>query len=242
MSFTSLSSGILTAMHNDRPFLPLAVIVAGALVAGAIYFGGGGGGGNYGTQVAGTGDAPVEIASVTNKDHILGSPDAKIVMVEYSDTECPFCKVFHGTLQKIMDTYKDTGIAWVYRQFPIVELHTRAPKEAEATECAAELGGNEIFWAYLNKVFAATNSNDTLAPTQLPAIAETVGLNVTAFNSCLQSGKYGSLIKLSVDAAYKTGAQGTPYTVIMHGSKKAVIVGAQDYDTVKAAIDDLLKS
>jgi protein-disulfide isomerase len=230
-------------MQNDRPFLPLAVVVAGALIAGAIYFGGGSSTASLGTtQVAGTDTASVEVAPVTSKDHIIGSPDAKIVMVEYSDTECPFCKAFHSTLGKLMDTYKDTGIAWVYRQFPIVELHTRAPKEAEATECAAELGGNDVFWAYLNKVFSATNSNDTLDPTQLPAIAETVGLDVKAFNSCLQSGKYGTLIGLDVAAAYKTGAQGTPYTIIMHGSKKTVIVGAQDYDTVKAAIDDLLKS
>ncbi len=229
-------------MQSDKPFLPLAVVVAGALIAGAIYFGGGGGTGNYSnTQVAGSGDSASEIAPLTSKDHIIGSPDAKIVMIEYSDTECPFCKVFHSTLGRIMDTYKDTGIAWVYRQFPIVDLHTKAPKEAEATECAAELGGNDVFWAYLNKIFSITNSNDSLDPAQLPAIAQTVGLNVTAFNSCLQSGKYSSLINLDVAAGYKTGAQGTPYTVIRHGSKSAVIIGAQDYDTVKAAIDDLLK-
>jgi protein-disulfide isomerase len=230
-------------MQNDRPFLPLAVVIAGALIAGAIYFGGGGGTGNYNTQrITDTTGNTVEIADVTSKDHILGSPDAKIVIVEYSDTECPFCKAFHTTLGQIMQAYKDTGIAWVYRQFPIVELHSKAPKEAEATECAAELGGNNAFWAYLNKVFSITNSNDSLDPTELPTIAQSVGLDVTAFNSCLKSGKYASLINLDVAAAYKTGAQGTPYTVIMSGSKKTVIVGAQDYATVKSAIDDLLKS
>jgi protein-disulfide isomerase len=229
-------------MHNNRPFLPLAVIVAGALIAGSIYFGAGNQGSSYNTQTDGNKQDSIEIAEVTSRDHILGDPDAKIVMIEYSDTECPFCKSFHSTLGQIMEAYKDTGIAWVYRQFPIVELHSRAPKEAEALECAAELGGNEIFWAYLTKIFAATNSNDTLDPVQLPAIAETLGLNVTAFKSCLQSGKYAGKITADVKAAYKTGAEGTPFTVILRGSKRAIIIGAQDYDTVKAAIDDLLKS
>ncbi|MDB5194002.1 MAG: oxidoreductase [Parcubacteria group bacterium] len=226
---------------ENRQFLPVAVIVAGALIAAAIYFGGSGSAGNYGPNTLTGSQDSVEIAPVTSKDHILGDPSAKIVMVEYSDTECPFCKVFHSTLGQIMDTYKDTGIAWVYRQFPIVELHARAPKEAEATECVAEQGGNAAFWAFINKVFATTGSNDSLDPAELPIIAQSVGLDVTAFNTCVSSGKYTNVITNDVAAAYKTGAQGTPYTVIQVGSKKSVIVGAQDYDTVKAAIDDLLK-
>jgi protein-disulfide isomerase len=230
-------------MQNNKQFLPLAVVVAGALIAGAIYFGASAPGGRTqavnqnGTAI----QAAADIAPVSAKDHIIGSPDAKILIVEYSDTECPFCKIFHSTLAKIMEAYKGQSIAWVYRQFPIVELHTRAPKEAEATECAAELGGNAGFWAYLNKVFAATNSNDTLDPAQLPIIAETVGLNVTAFNSCLTTGKYGAKIRADVQTAFALGAEGTPYTVVMANGKQAPIIGAQDYDTVKATIDSLIK-
>ena len=229
-------------MQNNRQFLPLAVVVAGALVAAAIFFGGGNSGsGALGTQQPGSEEITPKIAQVTDKDHIVGSPDAKVVIVEYSDTECPFCKIFHSTISRILQNYRGQSIAWVYRQFPIVELHSRAPKEAEATECAAELGGNDAFWAFTNKVFATTNSNDSLDPAQLPIIAQSVGLNVDAFNSCLSSGKYSNKIAANVKTALDLGAQGTPYTVIVSGSKQIPIIGAQDYDTVKAAVDSLLK-
>jgi protein-disulfide isomerase len=227
-------------MQDNRHFLPLAVVIAGALIAAAIFFGTGRTSGPK-TQVAGAVEASADIAPVTANDHIIGSPDAKVVIVEYSDTECPFCKVFHGTLQKIMDTYKGQSIAWVYRQFPIAELHTKAPKEAEATECAAELGGQTTFWNFTNKVFATTNSNDSLDPSQLPIIARSVGLDVTAFNQCLSSGKYADKIAKDAQTAFDLGAQGTPYTVVVSGTKKTIILGAQDFNTVKAVIDPLLQ-
>jgi len=228
-------------MQENKHFLPLAVIIAGALVAAAIYYGGGGPSMAPGVQTGTTQQNGTDIAPVTSSDHIVGSPDAKVIIVEYSDTECPFCKAFHSTLGQIMDAYKGQSIAWVYRQFPIAQLHTRAPKEAEATECAAEQGGNTAFWSYLNKVFATTGSNDTLDPAQLPVIAQQVGLDVTAFNQCLSSGKYTSKISNDVKTAFALGAQGTPYTVVVSGDQKVPIIGAQDYDTVKGVIDSLLK-
>lgn len=231
-------------MESNKQFLPLAVVVAGVLVAASIYFGGGGPSGSYssaGSLTGGNAQTAAVIAPVTSSDHIIGDPNAKVVIVEYSDTECPFCKIFHSTLQQIMTDYQGQSVAWVYRQFPISVLHSKAPKEAEATECAAELGGNEAFWNFTNKVFATTNSNDSLDPAQLPVIAQSVGLDVDKFNTCLSSGKYTNLINQDVAAAIKTGAQGTPYTVIISGDKQIPIVGAQDYATVKAAIDSLLK-
>jgi protein-disulfide isomerase len=226
-------------MQENKHLLPIAVVVAGALIAGAIYFGGSS---PSGTETRGNQNTDtVEIEDVSSKDHIIGSPDAKVVIIEYSDTECPFCKIFHSTVSQVMDEYKGQSVAWVYRHFPIEELHTRAPKEAEATECAAEQGGNNAFWSYLNKIFATTSSNDTLDPQELPRIAESIGLNVSAFNQCLESNKYADKIKKDVEAAYNAGAQGTPYTVVVSGKKKSIIVGAQDYNTVKSVIDPLLK-
>ncbi len=227
-------------METNKNFLPLAVVVAGALVAGAIYFGGSQSPRSPGSNSA-TDINTVEIAPITSKDHIIGSIDAKVIIVEYSDTECPFCKIFHSTIREIMDTYKGQSIAWVYRQFPIVQLHSRAPKEAEATECAAEQGGNTAFWAYLDKIFATTNSNDSLDPLQLPIIARSVGLDVEAFNQCLNSGKYKDKIAQDAKTAFALGAKGTPYTVVVSGNKKTVIIGAQDFATVKSVIDPLLK-
>ena len=131
-------------MKNAQTYLiPLSIIVAGALVAGGIYFGGVSPSGKTVTkdQVAVT-QPEIKIASITADDHILGNPEAKIKLIEFSDTECPYCKQFHVSLHKIIDTYgKDGTVAWVYRHFPIDRLHKKARKEAEASECAADQGG-----------------------------------------------------------------------------------------------------
>lgn len=227
--------------NSQNSFLiPLAIIVAGGFVAAAVYFGTGS---DSPTTTINTDNQSTEIdlVPVTEKDHIIGSRDAALVIVEYSDTECPFCKSFQNTMKEIVQTY-DGEVAWVYRHFPIAQLHTKAAKESEATECAAELGGNQAFWKYIDKIFETTNSNDSLDPSELPKIATAIGLDVTAFNTCLSSGRYAELVKKSVEEAIKAGALGTPYSVIVtKDGKKVVINGAEPIAMVKAKIDALLK-
>ena len=227
--------------NQQNTFLiPFAIIVAGGFVAAAVYFGTGS---SSPTTATNTDNQNVEInlVPVTEKDHIVGSRNAALVIVEYSDTECPFCKTFQNTMKEIVQTY-DGEVAWVYRHFPIAQLHTKAAKESEATECAAELGGNQAFWKYLDKIFETTNSNDTLDPSELPKIATAIGLDVIAFNTCLSSGKYAELVKKSVEEAIKAGALGTPYSVIVtKDGQKVLINGAEPIAMVKAKIDALLK-
>ncbi len=224
--------------QSNKFLIPLAIMVAGGLVAGAIYFGG--------SKPLTTNDGrpttgKIDIAAVSEKDHILGSRNAELVIVEYSDTECPFCKVFHNTMKQVMSTYSGE-VAWVYRHFPIPQLHAKAIKEAEATECAAELGGNLAFWKYIDKIFEITPSNDGLNPDELPKIAGEIGLDVAAFNECLSSGRYTEFIKKSIEEATKAGARGTPYSVIIsRDGTKTVINGAEPLASVKAKIDSLLK-
>lgn len=179
---------------------------------------------------------------MTSKDHYLGNSSAELIIVEYSDTECPFCKIFHSTMKDVVRDYQG-NVAWVYRHFPIAQLHQRAGKESEATECAAELGGNEAFWKYTDRIYEITESNDSLDPAELPRIAQQIGLSVTAFNTCLSSGKYASKIEESVREAVKAGARGTPYSVIMDrsGEVKGVINGAEPLSMIKAKLDALLK-
>jgi len=231
---------------KDNPqMIPMAIVAAGALIAAAIYFGGSSTGGKLiqGDPNSLLGTSPsIEIEDVSAKDHIIGSPNATVIVVEYSDLECPFCKVFHTTMRQIMDVYDDNQVAWVYRHFPIAQLHSRAAKEAEATECAAEQGGNTAFWNYTNKLFDTTNSNNSLDPAELPKIAGSIGLDVQAFNNCLSSGKYTKQIQDDVAEAAKAGAQGTPYSVAINKKgAKAVINGAEPFETVKSKIDSLLK-
>lgn len=223
--------------------VPIAIVVAGALIAGALYFSG------SKTSKSPTATLPDAVAAqdmrpVDGTDHILGNPNAKLVIVEYSDTECPFCKQFHQTMKQVMDTYGKNGdVAWVYRHFPIDQLHSKARKEAEATECANELGGPEKFWAYTNALYQKTPSNNGLDAKELPIIAQEVGLDVSAFNTCLSSGKYAAKIEADYQDAVKAGGRGTPYSLIItkEDGTKIPINGAQPYDSLKGTLDLLLK-
>ncbi|HAS84827.1 MAG TPA: disulfide bond formation protein DsbA [Candidatus Yonathbacteria bacterium] len=218
--------------------IPFAIVIAGLAIAGAIYFGG-----NNANPVAAAQPAGA-IDPVTSADHIIGNPNAKLFVVEYSDTECPYCKTFHATMNRIMNEYgKDGNVAWVYRQFPIESLHpAKAQNEAEATECANKLGGNTKFWEYINKVFEITPSNNRLDQAELPIIAKAIGLDVTEFNKCLENDEMKTVVDAQIASGAKAGVSGTPYSIILV-NKKAVsgINGAQPYEVVKAQIEELLK-
>lgn len=226
----------------------MAVILAGVIVAGAIVITGGSG--SSGQNAAVIDSDPVATASTekpiplpNEDDHILGDPNAPIVIVEYSDTECPFCKRFHGTMQQVMEEYGKNGdVAWVYRHLPLDQLHPRARLQAEATECAAEQEGNDGFWAYIDEMMEITPGNNGLDPEQLPEIAETVGLDVDAFNECLESRRYADLVESQVQEAFAAGAGGTPFNVLVVGNEMIPLAGALPYDSMVEAIEQILAS
>ena len=232
-------------MNIEKLSVPLAIVVAGGLIAGALYYS------NIKSakelakvQVLPPSDTTAdEMRPISSSDHILGNPNADIIIMEYSDTECPFCKQFHTTLRRVMEEYgKDGKVAWVYRHFPIDSLHSKARKESEATECANELGGVEKFWEYTNTLYEVTNSNNSLDPAELPKIAKTVGLDVKAFNSCLSSGKYADKVEADYQDAVKTGGRATPHSLLISkDGTKTTVQGAQAYESLKAVLDALLK-
>lgn len=231
-------------MNIEKLSVPISIVIAGALIAGAFYYS------NIQSakEMAKVPTAPIqnsggeEMRPITEADHILGNPNAELMFVEYSDTECPFCKQFHQTLKRMMDEYgKDGKVAWVYRHFPIDQLHKKARKQAEASECAASLGGNAKFWEYLDQIYARTNSNDSLPESELPKIAKDIGLDVKAFNECLSSGKFAAKVQADYDDAIKAGGRGTPNSIIVaKDGTKIVVQGAQSYDNIKRTIDALL--
>lgn len=199
---------------------------------------------NQPTAVAPTNDfvAPqptgeIQLAAITDEDWVRGNENAKVSVVEFSDTECPFCKRFHPTMQRLIEEYPD-DVNWVYRHFPLDSLHKKARREAEATECAGEQGK---FWEYLDRLFEITPSNDGLQDTQLPQIAEDVGLNVKKFETCLESGKYASKVAEDLADAQAAGGNGTPYSVVVVGNEKIPVSGAVPYEQLKTIIDSVLK-
>lgn len=226
---------------DQKLLVPVAIVIAGALIAGALFFSGRSGAPTPGNTGA-TENAAINVPAVTEDDHILGNPEADIIIVEYSDFECPFCKQFHVTMQQIINEYGPSGkVAWAYRHFPLTQLHPKAPKESEASECAFEQGGNEAFWAYANRLFEVTPSNNNLDPTKLPEIAGEVGLDVDAFSACLSSGKYQSKVEQQFNDAVASGGQGTPHNIlIIKGGTPIELPGAQPYATVKNVIETIL--
>ena len=97
-------------------------------------------------------DMVAKLPVVSDQDHIRGNRGAKVTLIEYSDFECPFCARFHPTTLQILDEYGD-DVALVYRHFPLDQIHPSARPAAIASECIAELGGEEAFWSFVDEVF-----------------------------------------------------------------------------------------
>lgn len=230
---------------SNKLSIPLAIVFAGILIAGAVLYTGREGNNGVAKQVVVEGDSTLDaIRPVGVEDHIRGNPNAEVFVIEYSDTECPFCKQFHKTMKQVVDEYGDKGkVAWVYRHFPLDQLHSKARNEAVALECANELGGNEAFWKYTDRIYEITPANNGLDPTKLPIIAEFVGLDVQKFNTCLASSKYNKKIEDDLLNANLIGGKGTPWSVVVHKKgKKYPLSGAQPISSVKQIIQTALKN
>lgn len=234
--------------NNNNYLLPVSIIIAAALIAGAwIYTSGLK---NLKIDQTGKNQQKKEqiseninnLKQITSDDHIFGNPDASVKIVEYSDLECPFCKVFHQTMKQAMSLYAQNGkVAWVYRHYPLVGLHSKSMYSAQASECAAELGGNDKFWAFIDKYFEITPSNDKVDLSQLPNIAQDIGLDKVKFEECLNSGKYEQKVKDEINDAQNLGARGTPYSIVVSkDGKKYEISGAYPLEQVKAIINQAL--
>ncbi len=229
--------------------LSLAIVIAGCLIAGAlVYFKTPSSNTTATSSLSAAAAAGASIQSlppVTSADHILGSINAPVMVVEYGDTNCPYCQQFQQTMQKIMAQYGPQGtnqVAWVYRHFA---FHPNSPKEAQATECAAELGGNNAFWKYLDLLYSKKDFTQVpyqgIDPGQLPVLAAQIGLNQQDFTTCLESNKYATKVTQEYNDAIAAGAKGAPFTVLVTATAKVPITtGAVPYANLQAAIETLL--
>lgn len=219
---------------DNKILTPIAIIIAGGLIA-------------WGVMAdrdpsqdkpKDNGEVPA-VAQILEDDYILGDPNADVVIIEYSDIECPYCKNFHNTTKRLMEDYGADGkLALIFRHFPLDQLHNNARKEAIAVECAGELGGSEAFWAYLNAIFEATKSNDGLDLSQIPVIAKNVGLDGNAFASCLEDKSVADKVQADFQSGVDAGVRGTPHSFMLtKDGEVEVINGAQPYDMLKTLID-----
>ena len=139
-------------------------------------------------------------------DPFLGSENAPITIVEFSDYQCPYCSKFEETtFLDLKSKYIDTGlIRLVFRDFPLTSIHQYAQKSAEASECADEQGK---FWEYHSVLF---NNQNALTLADLKKYAVDLKLDATKFDACLDSGKYEDEVQKDMQDGISYGVAGTP--------------------------------
>lgn len=222
---------------NRSLTIPLAIFVAGVIVAAAVYLSSSS---NEPSTTSGKGD-PTLVTPVSASDHILGNPAAPVKIVEYSDFSCEYCRAFNATLHQIVANEGASGqVAWVLREFPLTEIHANALQQAEAAECVAQTSGEQSFWNFEESLF----DNQPVDPSHFGALAQKAGVtNSMGFGNCLAnaSSTVDARIMAQRQNALDMGAVGTPYSLLLApGKRPQVIDGAASYTALKQMIDQAL--
>lgn len=177
-------------------------------------------------------------------DPFKGDPDAPVIIVEFSDFQCPFCsRFFQQTLSQLEENYINTGkVKFVYRDLPLDSLHPNARPTHIAAECADEQGK---FWEYHDILFENQGQWNRLASedleNSLKQYAQDLSLDVPSFETCLSSDEIADEVNKDVLDARSYGATGTPTFFI--GTEKdgfIKLVGAQPYSSFQREIDSQL--
>jgi protein-disulfide isomerase len=225
--------------------LPIAIVVGFGLVAVAVYLSGVGGGAGGAALLPSASPPPprdVAVRPIDQSDAVKGNPNAPIVIIEYSDYECPFCKTFHETMNLIMKEFGPSGqVAWVYRQFPIPALHPNALRISEAALCVKEIAGNDAFWKFSDRVFSERELREFTNMTRLPEYAVAAGADRATFERCLESGRTHAAVRAHIEEGLALGIQGTPQSYLLIGNRQVVIEGAQPYEAMRLMIGNLVQ-
>ena len=187
--------------------------------------------------------APLEdvfISTVGAPD--LGEKTAKVTMVEFSDYQCPFCgRYATQTMAQVIDEYVKTGkVHYVFRNFPLEQIHANAEKAAEAAACAGDQGK---YWEAHDRFF---KNQSALDAKEMKGHAVVLGLDPEKFQQCLDTGKYAAKVKADLAEGQKYNVRGTPAfffgTEVKDSKLHAVkfLSGAQPIDKFKEVIDGLL--
>ncbi len=234
--------------EKGNPYLvPLAILLAGVIIAGAVIYSN-----NQKTSSVGS-DFSLDQAAqqqgdresllknalpVKDEDHIRGEKNAPVTLIEFSDFQCPFCKKFHPTMKRALEEFQGK-VRWVYRHFPLSQIHPEAIPAALASECIAELGGNDAFWTFTDRIF---EEQDRLGRDLYFELAQELGVDMDSFKQCFDSKKYLDKVQAEYQQAVSSGGQGTPFTVIVSPSGKLdEITGALPYEVLKARIEKALE-
>lgn len=229
-----------TSKPSQAFLVPIAIIIAGAMISGAVVYSN-----KYKANLAGSvgkalpsqEDVNQPPAEDLNKvyevsaddDPFIGPKDAKITLIEFSDFECPYCQKVVPTMKELAKTYGDK-IKIVFRNFPL-DFHPNAKTAALASECADDQGK---FWPYHDKLFENQKKLDLES---LKSYAKELGFNTSEFNKCLDSKKYEAEVAKDAQDGQNASVSGTP-TFFINGRK---VEGAQPIDQFKKVIEEELK-
>ena len=173
-------------------------------------------------------------------DPALGSPDAKVTIIEFGDYQCPSCRMFWKDVEpRLKKDYIDTGkVRLVFRDFPIVEIHPEAVLASIAVNCA---GAQEKYWQYHDKVFREQyNRGDGVVRfknTDLKKWAKDLGLDTASFDACLDSARGKDEVAKDKADGDAVGIPGTPMFFI----NGRAVGGAQPYPVFRQVIEEQLR-
>jgi protein-disulfide isomerase len=157
----------------------------------------------------------------------LGPATAPITIIEFSDYQCPYCSQWYNQVyQRLMQTYPDK-IRFVYRDFPLNNIHSEAEAAAEAADCAGEQGR---YYDYHDKLFSGEVDLSSAAYTQY---AQELGLNQVKFKDCMSSQRFKNEVTTDYQSATKLGVRSTP-TFFING---IILIGAQPFESFQTVID-----
>jgi protein-disulfide isomerase len=246
-----------TKLESNKLSIPMAIIIAGILIAGAILL--------KDTKSPLSGGIPanpndlgsITVAPVTDKDAILGDPNAKVTVILYEDFQCPFCGATSGHNKPLIQSLKQRESTWtpfvpeikeyakkgdvllVYRDWAF--LGPESVQSALAARCAKDQGK---FWEYHDFLYSNQNGENegNFSDSNLKSFAKNLGLDTASFNQCFDSNKYIKEISDSKDEGITAGVKGTPKGYILKkGKVVGTIEGAESFTTVKPKIDAALK-
>ncbi|MDB5190163.1 MAG: oxidoreductase [Parcubacteria group bacterium] len=227
-----------TLVRNQREmwFLPVAIIGAGLILALAIFVIR-----NHPDPRAVAGDATL-MRPISEVDHIIGSPSAPIMLVEYSDIDSSYSKSFQQTMEQIMTEYAPGGkVAWVYRHLPLIDQHVNAATHAEAAECIASLGGSNIFWRFISALNAQSPGDQQFDPANYDSVVSSLGVLPQSFEACMTAHTYQERVASDFNNGLAVGAGGSPFSIlIVKGQPPVTIDGAIPYDSMKKIFDNAI--
>lgn len=175
----------------------------------------------------------LQLPQIKKDDATFGKADSKVKVIIFSDFQCPYCKLFYTNMRDVMKTYQDK-VLFVFKELPLDNIHSQASNAALASECALE---QNKFWQYADNLYAKQSKwSSTTGTAQFKKYAQTLGLNTSQFNQCLDSKKYQSKIDADKKEASDFSISGTPAIFINDQFKDGVI----SKDQLKKDIDGQL--